>query len=131
MRFEEVAHPQQLLEAWLGYRIRHGKGNIERHLEEVCHLSPTASTLLLEGSVESPPLPNPLAYARDQALWEPRRPLVAAAGFLHGDLNLGNVLVGFDRSGEKLEQYYLIDFARFQEHGYLSDCSTSGKSGVK
>jgi len=119
VRFEKVAHPRQLLEAWLGYRIRPGKGNIERHLEEACHLSPTASTLLLEGFVESPPLPNPLAYARDQALWEPRRPLVAAAGFLHGDLNLGNVLVGFDRSGEKLEQYYLIDLARFQEHGYL------------
>jgi predicted ATPase len=107
---QQALHPQQILEQWLGFRIKPG-APIETFLAEDCAVPPDMPGFLLHGSI----MPNPLAYARDPLLWEPARPLDAAVGLQHGDLNTNNILVKFDRSGEALEGFYLIDFALFKE----------------
>jgi predicted ATPase len=108
---QQALHPQQLLEMWLGFRIRRG-GSIENFLVEACGVQPDLPGFLVQGGI----MPNPLAYSRDSNLWGNARPLDAATGLQHGDLNTNNILVKFDRAGETIEDFYLIDFALFKEN---------------
>jgi len=110
-----AVHPQAILEAWLGHRIRSDEGNVQRFLEQECDLSPHTPGLMVQTHL----FPNPLVYARDRECWEGARVITGATGFLHGDLNTNNVLVQFSRGGDELEGYYLIDFAEFSEEEYL------------
>jgi hypothetical protein len=55
----EAAHPQKILQKWLGFRLDPG-GNIERFLEGACRIDPEVTGLLVNGHV----YPNPLSYAR-------------------------------------------------------------------
>ncbi|MBK8024973.1 MAG: hypothetical protein IPK19_27035 [Chloroflexi bacterium] len=108
--FEQVAHPTALLERWLSFRLKPGS-NIEKFLETGCHIPPETAGFLVQGTI----LPNPLAYARHPQWWGTARPIDAAIGLQHGDLNTGNVLVRFGRDDATLDGYYLIDFALFKE----------------
>lgn len=107
--FEQVVHPQKLLLRWLGYRIG-PEGHIGPFLEEVCHIRADTPGLLIQGNI----YPNPLAYARNLELWHGARAIDIIAGFQHGDLNLGNILVKFAENDPRPEGYYLIDFSLFQ-----------------
>lgn len=105
------AHPQKLLETWLGFRLDEG-GSIERFLRETCGVDPATTGLLINGHV----FPNPLLYARNTEAWSGIRSIDAATGFIHGDLNTNNILVKFAEDKESLDGYYLIDFALFKEN---------------
>jgi hypothetical protein len=107
--FEQAVDPQKLLAGWLGYRLKPG-GNIERFLEDVCHIQPDTAGLLIQGNL----FPNPLLYARKSDLWTAIRPIDAIIGFQHGDLNIGNILARFSDDQAELAGYYLIDFALFK-----------------
>lgn len=112
---KQAIHPQEILEKWLGYRIKLGEGRIESFLQETCGIDPQTSGLIIQEKV----YPNPLAYAREKDYWGNTRRIDALVGFLHGDLNTNNVLVHFSRDGEELGGYYLIDFAQYDESAYL------------
>ena len=108
--FEQVVHPQKLLQKWLGFRLDES-GNIERFLQETCHVNPDVAGLLINGHV----FPNPLLYARSPEPWGKIRSMDIATGFIHGDLNTNNILVKFSEGKESLDGYYLIDFALFKD----------------
>ncbi|MBZ0295301.1 MAG: tetratricopeptide repeat protein [Anaerolineae bacterium] len=108
--FDQAVHPTALLEQWLGFRLKPG-GHIENFLEAVCHTQPDMAGYLVQGRM----LPNPLAYAQYPEWWGTVRPIDAAIGLQHGDLNTNNILTRFARNGEALDGYYLIDFALFKE----------------
>ena len=105
-KFEQVVHPQKVLEKWLGFRLNEG-GNIERFIHETCRVDPAIEGFLISGRV----FPNPLLYARKPKPWGKARSIDIATGFIHGDLNTNNILVKFSEDKETLEGYYLIDFA--------------------
>jgi predicted ATPase len=106
----EAVHPQKILQKWLGFRLDTG-GNIERFLQDTCHVRPDIAGLLINGHV----FPNPLSYARKPEQWGNTRSIDIASGFIHGDLNTNNILVKFSEDKESLEGYYLIDFALFKD----------------
>ena len=62
--FEQAAHPQKVLEKWLGFRLDAGS-NTERFLQETCGVNPDVSGLLISGNV----FPNPLLHARKPEPW--------------------------------------------------------------
>lgn len=107
--FEQAAHPQRLLEKWLGFRLQPG-GQIEEFFRTHLHIRPDVPGFLVDTVI----LPNPLAYARDDAYWGNVRPLDTMSGFIHGDLNTNNILAKLSEDGG-IEGYYLIDFALFKE----------------
>ena len=109
--FEQVVHPQKVLEKWLGFRLNEG-GNLERFIHETCGVDPAIEGFLISGGV----FPNPLLYARKPESWKKVRSIDIATGFIHGDLNTNNILVKFSEDKETLEGYYLIDFALTKEN---------------
>src|SRR5690349_4988044 len=109
--FVQATHPQKILETWLGFRLDAG-GNIEQFLQTTCKIDPGSAGFLINGHV----FPNPLLYARRPEPWDKVRSMDVATGFIHGDLNINNILVKFSADNESLEGYYLIDFALFKEH---------------
>ena len=109
-QFEQAVPPQKLLEKWLGFRLDPG-GNTEVFLRDTCRVNPGVRGFLITGSV----FPNPLLYARQAEIWGEARPVDAAFGLIHGDLNTNNILVKFSENKEKIEGYFLIDFALFKE----------------
>ena len=106
--FEQAVHPQTVLKKWLGFRLDTG-GNIEQFLQ--ARVNQHVGGLLVNGHV----FPNPLSYARNPDLWGTPRSIDIASGFIHGDLNVNNILVKFAEDHESLDGYYLIDFALFKE----------------
>jgi hypothetical protein len=94
----------------LSFRLDSG-GNIERFLQDSCHVDPDTAGLLINGHV----FPNPLLYARRPEIWGKARSIDIATGFIHGDLNTNNILVKFSDDKQTLEGYYLIDFALFKD----------------
>jgi predicted ATPase len=111
LNFEQIDHPQSLLKRWLGFRLDPGQ-KIEAFLRETCQLPPEIPGFIVQGKI----LPNPLCYARDPDVWGQVRAGDAIIGLQHSDLNTNNILAKFARQGEKLEGYYLIDFALFKEN---------------
>jgi len=111
LRFEHFDHPQSLLNRWLGFRLKEGQ-NIETFFRETCRLSPDIPGLIIQENV----FPNPLLYARNPEIWGNPRPGDSIVGYQHGDLNTNNILANFYRQSDKLEGYYLIDFALYKEH---------------
>ena len=109
--FEQSSHPQSILQKWLGFRLEPG-GSIERFLQDDCRIDPHVAGLLINGHV----FPNPLSYARELDAWGAVRSLDIAAGLIHGDLNVNNILVKFAEASDEIEGYYLIDFALFKEN---------------
>ncbi|MBX3081627.1 MAG: tetratricopeptide repeat protein [Anaerolineae bacterium] len=108
--FKQAVTPVALLEQWLSFRLK-PDGNIQKFLETYCRVSPDIDGFLVQGSI----LPNPLAYARHPEWWGAARPIDAAIGLQHGDLNTNNILIKFAKDGETLDGYFLIDFALFKE----------------
>ena len=108
--FEQGVHPQKVLKKWLGFRLDAG-GNIERFLQDTCHVDVDIQGLLINGQV----FLNPFLCARSLEPWGKARSIDVATGFIHGDLNINNILVKFSEDRETLEGYYLIDFALFKE----------------
>jgi predicted ATPase len=108
--FTQAVHPQKVLETWLGFRLDAG-GSIERFLKETRGVNPDIPGFLINGRV----FPNPLLYARKPEPWGELRAIDVATGFIHGDLNINNILVKFSENKEDLEGYFLIDFALFKE----------------
>jgi predicted ATPase/Tfp pilus assembly protein PilF len=108
--FDQAVHPQSLLARWLTYRLE-PEGDIERFLQDICHVRADTAGLLIQGHV----VPNPLAYARQAQRWGQIRSIDALVGFQHGDLNMGNILVQFAANERDLAGYYLIDLALFRE----------------
>ena len=109
--FEQAIHPHRLLEKWLGYRLNAG-GTIEKFLQDSCQVNPDIAGFLISGHV----FPNPLLYARKPEPWGKARSIDIATGLIHGDLNTNNILVRFAENKDKLQGYYLIDFALFNEN---------------
>ncbi|HRQ41819.1 MAG TPA: hypothetical protein PLD25_28180 [Chloroflexota bacterium] len=114
LRFSRLTYPQQFLKEWLGYRIKPGQGNIAKFLEENFKVNSNEPGLIIDGIV----VPNPFAYACEQGLWGDVEKIDPARGYLHGDLNINNILVSFTRDGE-LKEYQLIDFAKFEVESFL------------
>ncbi|MGB3717173.1 MAG: tetratricopeptide repeat protein [Candidatus Promineifilaceae bacterium] len=110
LAFEQVDHPQALLKRWLGFRLHPGQ-KIESFLREECQIHPNSRGFIIQGNI----FPNPLYYARNPEPWGPVRPGDAIVGLQHSDLNTNNILAKFSPQGDKLEGYYLIDFALFKE----------------
>ncbi|HVO72143.1 MAG TPA: serine/threonine-protein kinase, partial [Aggregatilineaceae bacterium] len=102
--FKQAVHPQALLEHWLSFRLKAGS-NIETFLETVCHVPADIAGFLVQGTT----FPNPLAYARHAEWWGTARPIDAAIGLQHGDMNTNNILIKFAGNDEALDGYYLID----------------------
>jgi predicted ATPase/Tfp pilus assembly protein PilF len=109
LTFVQSIHPRQLLVKWLGYRLKPG-GNIGSFLEEEFGVGQETAGLLIDGQL----YPNPLVYGRESERWGNSRAIDAAFGFQHGDLNIGNILVRFDGSQDRIDGFYLIDFALFK-----------------
>ena len=111
LTFEQIDHPQNLLQRWLGFRLDPGQ-KIETFLSETCLLYPDTPGFIVDGYL----LPNPLRYAREVNAWDSLiRPGDAAIGLQHSDLNTNNILAKFSRDDDQeLEGYYLIDFALFK-----------------
>lgn len=110
MRFEQGVHPQEVLAKWLGFRLDQGQ-KIEKFMMNVIQVDPDNEGLLINGNV----YPNPLRYARAAERWGDVRSIDVATGFLHRDLNTNNILVKFSDIEERIEGYYLIDFALFKD----------------
>jgi predicted ATPase len=108
-RVETFAHPQELLDSWLGFRLE-PEQKIETFIREVCQLPHDTPGFLLHGNL----LPNPLEYARQPEDWGSVRAMDALIGLQHSDLNTNNILARFSRDDE-LAGYYLIDFALFKQ----------------
>src|SRR5262249_30767516 len=108
--FRQAVQPTELLQAWLGFRLKPGN-QIEKFFETSLNVPPGLAGLLIQGDI----FPNPLAYALQPGWWGAARPLDAAIGLQHGDLNTGNILVQFAPDEQTLDGYYLIDFALFRE----------------
>jgi predicted ATPase/class 3 adenylate cyclase len=108
--FRQAVQPTDLLKEWLAFRLRPGN-QIEKFFETVLNLPPGLGGFLIQGDI----FPNPLAYALHPEWWGSARPLDAAIGLQHGDLNTGNILVKFAPDEQTLQGYYLIDFALFRE----------------
>ncbi|MDQ1530459.1 MAG: hypothetical protein QOE37_564 [Microbacteriaceae bacterium] len=106
--FQQATAPQELLRAWLGFRLK-PDGHLDQFLRTACHVDPGVPGFLIGGKV----LRNPLAYARDPGLWGTARAIDTLTGFMHGDLNTNNVLVRLD-GADAVDGYYLIDFAAFR-----------------
>ena len=111
LTFEQIDHPRDLLQKWLGFRLDAGQ-NIEIFLSQVCQLPPNIPGFIVQGNI----LPNPLYYARNIDAWTSVRAGDAMVGLQHSDLNTNNILAKFSRQGDELEGYYLIDFALFKEN---------------
>jgi predicted ATPase len=109
--FDQNIHPQKVLNTWLGFRLDAG-GSIERFLQETRRVNPDVAGLLINGHV----FPNPFLHARKPEPWGKARALDVAIGFIHGDLNVNNILAKFADDKESLDGYYLIDFALFKEN---------------
>lgn len=107
--YRQAVHPQKILSAWLGYRIKPG-GNIEDFLINTLNIHQGTEGLLILDHV----FPNPLVYARREEIWGDARPIDIIEGFQHGDLNIGNILAKFKGKSTMLDGYYLIDFALFK-----------------
>jgi predicted ATPase len=109
LRIKTIAHPQELLATWLGFRLDPGQ-KIEAFIGKVCRLPPDLPGFLVQGNL----LPNPLYYGREPDPWGDVRALDAMIGLQHSDLNTNNILARFSRDDE-LAGYYLIDFALFKQ----------------
>ena len=105
LTFDQVVHPQNLLESWLGYRLK-PTGRIAGFMEDALKIEQDTCGFLIHDKV----FPNPLVYSRDAGLWEVVRPIDTIIGFQHGDLNMSNILVKFAGTETDLDGYYLIDF---------------------
>jgi hypothetical protein len=79
-------------------------------LKEVFLLEPDTGGFLIQGQI----FPNPLSYGFNAGRWKETRPIDALMGFQHGDLNIGNILGKFAEDSERLEGYFLIDFALYK-----------------
>ncbi|MFP3853875.1 MAG: AAA family ATPase, partial [Anaerolineales bacterium] len=110
MTFETTPHPQALLQDWLGFRLNPAQ-NVERFLKQECQFPPEGPGFLIRGQL----LPNPLFYGRQTSPWESARPLDAARGMLHRDLNTNNILAKFRPQSDELAGLFLIDFALFKK----------------
>src|SRR6185436_3859886 len=106
---EQAVHPQNLLEKWLGYRLK-PDGQIGSFLRNIFHLDPHTEGFLIQGQV----FPNPFFYALNATRWQKARAIDVLTGFQHGDLNIANVLTKFSEDTENLEGYFLIDFALYK-----------------
>lgn len=62
--FQRATHPKELLEKWLGYRLKRN-GNIGSLLEDTLLLPPDTEGFLIQGQV----FPNPLSFGLDVARW--------------------------------------------------------------
>ncbi|MFN2160368.1 MAG: hypothetical protein ACK2TW_10485 [Anaerolineales bacterium] len=108
--YAQAVFPQELLQQWLGYRLT-PQGYIKGFLESNLNIDPDIPGFLINGSV----YPNPFHYGREPALWEGVRRIDSIRGHQHGDLNLGNILVKFNRQNKNLDGIYLIDFSLYNE----------------
>jgi predicted ATPase len=111
LTIETIDHPQNLLKRWLGFRLEPNQ-KIESFVVEVCHLPANIPGFIVQGNI----LPNPLLYSRNKEAWSPIRSGDAIVGLQHNDLNTNNILAKFSRKGDRLEGFYLIDFALFKEN---------------
>ncbi|UCD98470.1 MAG: AAA family ATPase [Chloroflexota bacterium] len=110
LEFEQGCRPCNLLERWLGYRLT-SSGNLNSFLQDVLKLPDPTDGFLIQDQV----FPNPLFYCCHPDNWGAVRPLDAILGYIHGDLNITNILAKFNHNNIDLEGYYLIDFALFKE----------------
>jgi len=110
LTFDQVVHPQNLLESWLGYRLK-PTGRIAGFMEDALKIEQDTCGFLIHDKV----FPNPLVYSRDAGLWEVVRPIDTIIGFQHGDLNMSNILVKFAGTETDLDGYYLIDFDLYKD----------------
>ncbi len=115
LKFEKQIHPQALLEKWLGEKIIIDDSRIEKFLKDVCNIDQNTDGFIFQGHT----LPNPLFFARNRKDWLGARPIDAAIGLLHGDLNTNNVLCAFARHSDDLIGYYLIDFSMFEKEAFI------------
>ncbi len=105
--------PQQLLGAWLGYRLDPVRGRIHSFLQEECGLATDTPSIAFEGQW----YPNPLAFAMGAREIPERLQLRAVTGHCHGDLHGLNLLVSPSSSSEP--NYHLIDLADYQSRQFL------------
>jgi predicted ATPase len=119
--FQQALHPRELLERWLGYRLK-PDGHVGSLLKEQFLLDPDTEGFLIQGQV----FPNPLSYGLNAGRWKETRSIDVLMGFQHGDLNIGNILAEFAKDSEALGGYFLIDFALYKsgmpllyDHRYL------------
>ena len=124
--------PQELLTAWLGYRLDPTQSWLHDFLSRDCGLAPEEPSLTFEGHW----YPNPLCFTNPQTRSQDWLPLRAARGRSHGDLHGFNVLMQSSASPETA--YHLIDLALYQgdqflffDHAYfeLSYLLTSREAG--
>lgn len=111
LKFEQLVHPQTLLNKWLGFRLDEGQ-KIENFVRDVCDIDPSVGGLIIDGNI----FPNPLFYSRNEEAWGDLRPLDAIFGLQHSDLNTNNILAKFAGDGEPLEGCFFIDFALYKEN---------------
>jgi len=110
LTFDQVVHPQNLLDTWLSYRLKR-TGRIAGFMEDVLKIEQGTGGFLIHDQV----FPNPLVYSRDAGLWGEVRPIDTMIGFQHGDLNMSNILVKFAEMETDLDGYYLIDFDLYKD----------------
>ena len=110
---EGMLRPEDLLQAWLGYRIDPAEGRIHGFLESDCGLTAEMPSFVLEGHW----YPNPLAFATTAAAASGGLRLRALKGNIHGDLHGFNVLVPARQEGGP--NYYLIDLALYDDDQFL------------
>ncbi len=109
----KLYYPIELIQSWLGYRIG-SDGYIEKIVQQYMS-DPNRSRLEIKNEI----LPNPLGYARQSNFWQHDHQLVAIKSFVHGDLNLNNLLIQHSGDEEKIVAYRLIDFALYQADQFL------------
>ena len=106
--------PQQLLQAWLDYRLMPAEGGrIHDFLTNDCRLSPDEPSITFEDHW----YPNPLAFALGKRELPERLRLRAVTRHIHGDLHGLNLLVSPGREAEPT--YHIIDLADYRSQTFL------------
>jgi formylglycine-generating enzyme required for sulfatase activity len=86
-----------------------GERSISEILAEIVPKANTTPSLFFENTLAS--LPNPIAYAYNQNLWNESQ-LIWPEGYLHADLHSENIICNLGSS-----DLLIIDWASFEEHG--------------
>lgn len=105
--------PQELLRAWLDYRIDPDEGRIHRYVGGAYGLTTGDATFIFDGTW----FPNPLAFVAGETALSDRMRLRAITGNQHGDLHGQNVLVA--RLPDHELSYHLIDLAMYEADQFL------------
>lgn len=101
----------EILKQWLGYRLESEQGGGIPAFLKQCGVREQSLSFSAASSV----YPNPLAYCAGAFAEEEKLPIYPLLGQQHGDCHGNNILIRQEHQNA-IAEYYLIDFALYEEH---------------